>query len=113
MNTKEKISLLEEWKQTYDKLEVAFKSLEQALGCDLVESDLYNASYESFEKYTAMLSKLFVVEGKITEQDVQEWLWWYWIENDMGASGLEASSKAGGKLKKIDTLQKLLHLIEG
>lgn len=113
MNKKEKLSLLEDWQKTHDKLEQAFKRLEQILGCDLIESDLYNASYGSFEKYTEVLSNLFVVEGKITEKDVQGWLCWYWLENNMGTGGLEASSQSSGKLKKIDTLQKLLDVIEG
>jgi len=38
------------------------------------------------------------------------WLSWYWMENDMGANGMQAGYD--GKLRKIKNVRDLLRLIE-
>ena len=66
------------------------------------EGEHFDAIWRMFDAYTEALS--------VALGDKNEWLMWYWTENDMGAAGMQAGYH--GKLRKIKDVRGLLWLIE-
>ena len=77
------------------RMNVAFDGLNEHL--QVVDTDVYNSSW-------------LVAEALIDELDVAGWMSWFILENDYGASALEAGY--GGNLKPIKTVDDLLWLMD-
>lgn len=96
------VSLLLEWLETYRQIEAATGQLRACLGAD-PESLVVKAMYDSFERYTELLS------AKIG--DDFDWLAWFIWENDAGAKGHEAKAGAWECQRPIRTLEDLADII--
>lgn len=111
MTDKEKISLLEEWQKSYEELDIAIVAIETAFGCYMCDSNIFNASWKIFEKYTETLAIIFCDSSDKTVNDYKAWLSWYCYENDMGKKGFEAKASSWKKPKKINNLKMLLKVM--
>jgi hypothetical protein len=99
--TKEKaLDLLIEWSIQKQRLSNLDAQLKAIFGRDL-EGEHFDVVWSMFDAYTEALS---VALG------AGDWLYWYSMENDMGAKAMQAGYH--GKLRKIKTLRGLLRLIE-
>ena len=110
MDTKEKLSLLKTWQETYETMNKTMKVFEDGIGCDIGESPLYDMVWKTFETYTQTVA--MALTGKLNVKSEADWLDWYCYENAMGANGWEAKNNSWKKMKKIKTLKDLLKGIE-
>jgi hypothetical protein len=110
MEKKEKIALLTEWAVAYKNLDVSYDALAAALGCDICESDIFDASYKMFEVYTKAIA--VILAGDKDAEDVESWLSWYCYEDGMGEKGMAAKASTWKRFKKIKNLNDLLKVIE-
>lgn len=67
-----------------------------------LESPLIDAGLRIAEGYTHVTSELV--------GDKNEWLTWYWLENNMGAKALAAGF--GPKIVPVRTVEQLIEIIE-
>jgi len=98
---REAMEMLKAWKKTHANLSAMFDKLFEAVG-PIHDSILYETVWKSFDQHTRALSAAL--------GDSDDWLAWYFGENDMGANAYEAGYD--GKLRKIKTLEDLYRLIE-
>jgi len=96
-----KIELLKRWERAWALLEEqSIKLNDMGLSPD---SDLLNAMWHCFTEYTELVAQQI--------GDDNEWLMWYWLENDFGDGDSVASIGDSGT-KKINNLEELLAFIE-
>lgn len=74
------------------------------VGSDIWQAPLFDSVYKAFE--------VGVDAASIAVGDDCAWLSWYIYENDCGRGGMEASKGTGYKLRKVDTVAKLVALME-
>ena len=101
MTKDEKLEALTKWQAAIEKADRVFDPIVDAIG---LEPD--GALFE-------LVTDLQIEMTEITSfavGDTEQWLDWYWLENDMGNKGMEAGYD--GNLKKIRFLDELLELIE-
>jgi hypothetical protein len=110
MDRKEKIELLTDWAIAYKNLNDAYEKIDDALGCSICESAIYDSSFKLFEEYTKAVA-IILSENKIVD-DINEWLSWYCYENEMGESQIKAKAALWNKERKIKNLNDLLDIIE-
>ena len=91
---------LERWKATIVQAEVAIAQFIAPLR-PIPESALYDIPYRLMDAYTSAVS------AQVGDQD--EWLSWFWADNEMGRKKLEAM--INGKHRKIRTLKDLARAI--
>jgi hypothetical protein len=104
MTTKDRMKLLTEWKEQFEKCDKAWTELEVVFrGLD-TDSDIGMAVWDTFEKYTASISKII--------GDTGDFLDWYRWENDMGANMMQAKAASWKKARKICDLKDLCLVIE-
>lgn len=104
MTTKERMKLLTEWKEQFEKCDQAWTALEKifrGLDCD---SEIGKAIWGTFSRYTDSLA--------VEVGDADDWLVWYCYDNKFGERGFLAKAEAWKKAKKIYTLKDLCKLIE-
>ena len=104
MTTKERMKLLTEWKEQFEKCDNTWTDLEKlfrGLDCD---SAVGKAIWQTFTLYTDALSKSI--------GDTGAWLNWYCWENNMGDKKYEAKASTWKKMRKIVNLEVLCKLIE-
>ena len=80
----------------YQRLSAACKAVSDVGAMD-INGELHNAIWIMFEKMLIIC-------------DHDEWIWWYIYENDCGKRKMKAGYD--GKLRIIDTPEKLAKLIE-
>ena len=102
MTTKtEKLRALERWESAINSTEKYAATLHRSMGLQS-EGGLITA-FASLEKaLTEATAELL--------KDRSEWLVWYWLDNNMGARGLDAGPR--GKTREIRCLEDLLWVIE-
>ena len=104
MTTKERMKLLTEWKEQFEKCDNTWTDLEKlfrGLDCD---SAVGKAIWQTFTLYTDALSKSI--------GDTGAWLNWYCWENNMGADGKKAKAAKWKRLQPVNTLSDLRRIIE-
>lgn len=104
MTTKERMKLLTEWKEQFEKCDQAWTALEKifrGLDCD---SQIGDAIWRTQQRYTEAVGKLI--------GDDNDWLDWYCYDNNMGADGKKAKAAKWKRLQPVDTLGDLCRLIE-
>jgi len=93
MKTLEKIKTIV---TQYERLSAACKAVRD-VGAMNINGELHNAIWTAFERMLIIC-------------DHDEWIWWYLYENDCGKRKMKAGYD--GKLRIIDTPEKLAELIE-
>jgi hypothetical protein len=92
--------LLQEWKDYHDVLDKTTEELNKLFG-KFNESPLIDNMWLGFELYTESLSLLM--------KDDDDWIAWFWLENEMGKNKLRAKVKEQETIvSNIDDLIKLL-----
>ena len=95
------VKLLTPWEETYKKLDKHFEDLQKVLGEGVIESPIFEASWECFELLTAALEREL--------GDSSSTLSWFAFENEMGkrkhVAGLE------GRMRPIRSLKDLAWLL--
>lgn len=100
MTHTEMLPHLERWKATIVQADVDIAQFIAPLR-PIPESALYDIPYRLMDAYTNAVSALI--------GDRDEWLAWYWAENEMGAKRMEAM--IGGKYRKIGSIKQLARAI--
>ena len=100
MTRKETIILLNVWLDTYKQIDRAYESFRKLTGC-IPESEIAQALYQPFDRYTDAVSKLVGDQGK--------WLEWFIWDNGCGEKGYEAH--IGGKTIKVYNVKDLERVI--
>ena len=101
MTTAEKLAILTEWQTNMKAAEADIERIIDPLKC-APESALYAIPWNLMDCYTKAVSQL------VGDQD--EWLAWYWSDNEWGTKKREAM--IGGKFRQIKNLRDLLRVIE-
>ncbi len=101
MKANDMMPLLTAWARRQRELTAQMEALFAVTGGS--DGPLYCAVWGAWNDYTSTLSRLI--------GDHEDWLAWYESENRMGLNGLEAAP-AGGKPRKVRTLNQLAKLIE-
>ena len=97
----EKLRALERWESAISRTEQYSASLQRSMG---------------LQPEGGLITTFAALEKALTEataellKDRAAWLYWYWLDNDMGARGLEAGPR--GQLREIRCLEDLLWVIE-
>ena len=97
-----KLELLQEWQTTIHNSDKALAALDKAIGHN--DGSLRQSIYTMQATYTRAISLIVA--------DDFEWLEWFACENEMGRKGLVAKAGPGKLFKPINTLARLLALIE-
>lgn len=100
MTPAEMLPLLEKWQDIILAAETDIEHVLPPLGLT-PESPLYTIPWNLMDAYTEAVSAL------VGDQD--EWLAWYWADNEMGAKKREAT--VNGKFRKIRNLRDLARVI--
>lgn len=100
IDKKQAMRLLEAWQESYMCLSELETGVQAVFGSN--ESEFFNTIWHSFDRHTRALS------AALGDQD--EWLGWYYAENDFGAKGLNAKTP-NGKFRKIKNLSDLYMII--
>ena len=95
--------LIREWAKRINAIEAAHADLRQLTQASL-ESPLIDAGLRIADAYTHATSELV--------GDTNEWLTWYWLENEMGAKALAAGAGPDSGIAPIRTVEHLITLIE-
>lgn len=111
MTRQEKLKLLTEWKTSYIKLDKSFDKLSDAIGCSLVESNIFNNSFMMFDRYTKTVAML-LDQPQMLLYHVEDLLSWYCYENAMGKNSLKAKANSWKNAIEIKTINDLLNIIE-
>jgi hypothetical protein len=98
MNKEQKLALLQQWKDAYDRNELATKPLRELVGDIPHDSAIYKALWDTFEQLTLMTA-MVIGEDVV---DCHLIMKWFELDCDMGAH----PQKMGGVL--IDSLDKLV-----
>ena len=109
MTKKEKLQILNDWQNSYNKMDSAFDDMSVLMGCDICESDIFKCSYMMFDRYTNAVAILLNNENVDV---VENWLLWYCYETKMGLTPMEAKAVDWKRVRKIKTLKDLLNIIE-
>jgi hypothetical protein len=104
MTRKERMELLTKWIEYHAVCDKTWSDLEKLFGSLQPEGSLSDIIWVAFSKNTAVFSRCI--------GDSFGWLNWFWLENDMGASGLSAKASSWKKARRIKTLKDLCALIE-
>ena len=101
MNLPEKLEYLNQWQSCYEKSEAHYQKIKEIFSAS---PESLNACkiWEGFRAYTKAIAKIV--------GDKDEWLLWYWLENDMGKEGMKAENR--NVIEPIRNLSQLLELIE-
>lgn len=91
---------LQRWADVVTDLDSAMDALDEVTGCN-PESRLRTAIYAA----TGLANEWAAAQCNTT----RGWIEWYWLENNMGAAGMEAGFD--GQLRKIETLEALAAMI--
>lgn len=97
---KQAMRLLGEWHESYMCLSELETGVQAVFGGN--ESEFFSTIWHGFDRHTRALS------AALGDQD--EWLGWYFAENNMGANGCSAMFPSG-KFRKIGTLAALYKII--
>lgn len=100
MTPTEMLPILTEWQDTIVGAEFEIERCLSPLGLT-PESPLYEIPWRLMDAYTKAVS------AQVGDQD--EWLAWYWADNEMGSKKLEAM--VNGKYRKIKNLRDLARVI--
>ena len=98
MNKEQKLALLQQWKDAYDRNELATKPLRELVGDIPHDSAIYKALWDTFEQLTLMTA-MVIGEDVVACHLIMQW---FELDCDMGAH----PQKMGGML--IDSLDKLV-----
>lgn len=102
MNKEQKLSLLQKWKEAYDRNELATQPLRELIGDIPQDSVIYKAMWDTFNQLTLTTAML------IGDYEAGEYgLFMRWFEVDCGMG--EHPQKIDGVL--IDSLDKLLEFL--
>ena len=96
--------ILDEWIESFNEVEAAYKKLKDAFGAS-PESSVVAALYNSHGKYTKL------VEEKVGDDD--DWLEWYLWDNEAGKRGLKDKAVSWKRDRRIRNTTDLAALIEG
>lgn len=96
----EAMAMLKAWQAQHERIESVMASVQPVFGC-IVDSPIFNVSWEAFDQYTKTL-ELLLGSG--------DWLAWYSAENEFGARKMQVGYD--GKLRKIANFSDLYRLIE-
>ena len=99
------IELLEKWRDRHSDIDRLMNSVKEVFG-SLPESQFNDTTWKVFADYTEALC---IILGDAGAPKNESWLVWFWLENDMGLSGLSAGYNS--RLTAINTLEQLLELI--
>lgn len=102
MKYNKELQQLMDWEQQYRNINQSYELVKVAFHAN-VECPAFNSTFMLFDKYTDVLSDLL--------GDDDQWLNWYAWENSFGTKGLEAKAPTWKKLRKINSITKLLTLI--
>jgi hypothetical protein len=95
------LAKIEEWARIICAYQAQYEALENVIGVD-PDGPLAKAIGDVADAYTAAVSEQI--------GDEEEWLSWYWFDNDMGKKGLSAGKP--GKHMPIKTVADLAKAIE-
>ena len=96
-----KIAILTRWQKAIEEADAYFDPVVEMLRLD-PENRVCQAVWRTQEVLTATTSDLV--------DDKEDWLHWYWLDNEMGRKGLEAGSKA--EKRPIKTIEDLIWVME-
>ena len=102
LNKQQRIHLLKEWLDAFNKIQDTYDSLHKFLGVE-VESPVVDALYACHTSYTKVLAQLL--------GDQCTWLEWYLWDNQAGKNRMEATPSGDHKMRPIKTLEDLDWLI--
>ena len=100
MNTETQLALLAEWRDKHKQLHRELFRLGRIFNDPT--GPFFRTMFEVFEAYTGSLAHLL--------GDKEDWLFWYWQENEMGKRAHVAGYD--GDVRLIEKLEDLLWLIE-
>lgn len=103
MTTDQMIAELTTWRDRIVESDEAIENLLEPLMLS-PESPLYQTFWSLQGAYTTSVAKIV--------GDSDEWLPWFWSENEMGKRGHEACPGTGYPMRKIKTIADLAQLIE-
>lgn len=95
------LDMLTEWSIQHKRLSNLDAQLKTIFG-RAAEGEHFDAVWRMFDAYTDALS--------LALGDTDDWLIWYFMENDMGAKAMQAGYD--GKVRKVKNVRDLLWLIE-
>lgn len=95
------IQMLAEWHQQHDRIMDLMEGINATFGL-LPEGPLSETVWGLFDSNTKAIGQLLGDQG--------DWLIWHYLENDMGAHGMEAGY--AGQVHPIKTHEDLYRLIE-
>lgn len=101
IDTARKLAILTRWQKAIEEADANFDPVVAMLGL-IPESPLIDAFWCTQSVLTATTSDLL--------DDGNDWLAWFWLENDMGRKGLMAGSEA--VKRPIRTLEDLIWVME-
>lgn len=111
MTKKEKLQILNDWQNSYNKMNSAFDDMSVLMGCDICESDIFKQSFMMFDRYTNAVA-ILLNNGNGDVNIIEDWLSWYCYETKMGLNPMEAKAVGWKRVRKIKTLKSLLNIIE-
>jgi hypothetical protein len=86
---------------SYKKLESSFEDIFKIFGSGVIESELWESVYKSFDMYSNLVSEI--------TGDKDEWITWYIYDNSCGEKGYTAGYHSNVKpIKNIDDLVDLI-----
>lgn len=103
MTKEEKFRLIQEWQSAIARTDAVMDRLNALVGCQ-PEASLQDAIYRLQDAFTNATAALVGDDG--------EWLQWWRFECKFGETPLGATIGDGEKLQLIDSLEKLLDLID-
>ena len=98
-----KLKLLQEWQDHYTKMDNVYEKI-KILFDSPPDAKINDSYFRMFDAYTDTLSTLIEDEGN--------WLNWYAWENQFGTKGLKAKASTWKTARKIDSIEKLVKLID-
>lgn len=99
----ENLNLLNEWISLFFRKEIVYKNLRQMFGAS-PECEVNDIMGKIFLQYTNLVAE------KVGDKD--NWLDWFLYDNDAGRNGFEAKASSWKEMRKIQTIENLLDLIE-
>lgn len=101
MIREEKLARLREWETHLRDLESVWDKLHSLTGA-ATDGPLGDATWCVFDAYTRAIGREI--------GDVENWMSWHWLENQLGERGHEAGNR--NKMRPIKTLEDLLWAME-
>lgn len=104
MQNNEILNELKIWEKKVTSADKVYQDLREFYHAS-PECPVFNAIFEPLEAYTKTL------EWALTGVKNSDWLFWYWLENNMGEKGLEANPGTWDTDREITSLSDLAELV--